>query len=54
MVITNVWAVWYPPESVTMTLKVLEPLVVGVPLIWPVAVLKLSPAGRLPPINDHV
>jgi hypothetical protein len=40
-------------ESLTCTVKVLVPLVVGVPLITP-AELSDSPAGRAPEVFDHV
>ena len=35
-------------ESVTFTVKFVEPDAVGVPMIAPVLVLRLRPAGRLP------
>ena len=40
------------PESFTVMLAVLGPAVVGVPLITPVPVLIVSPAGK--PVADHV
>jgi hypothetical protein len=39
-------------ESVTRTVKLLAPAVVGVPEIAPL--LRASPAGRLPESSDHV
>jgi hypothetical protein len=38
-----------PFESVTLTEKL--PVAVGVPLIWPVAVFSVSPAGSVPTIG---
>ena len=35
-------------ESVTLAVKLKAPAVVGVPVIAPVLVLRLSPGGRLP------
>ena len=40
--------------SVTVTLKFCIPAVVGVPLIRPVAVFKLSPAGSDPAVTAQV
>jgi hypothetical protein len=40
------------PESLTVTLAVLVPAVVGVPLIAPLVALIDNPAGR--PVADHV
>src|ERR1700679_2083205 len=42
-----------PVESMTCTLNVVLPAVVGAPLMPPV-VLRESPAGRLPEVMDHV
>jgi hypothetical protein len=42
-----------PLSSVTWTVKLLVPAVVGVPEITPVAGLRLSPAGRLPTVIAH-
>jgi hypothetical protein len=39
---------------VTVTVKLLVPLVVGVPEIKPVDVFRLSPAGILPDARDQV
>src|SRR3990172_11372348 len=40
-----------PLASVACIVKLLVPAVVGVPLISPVAVLRLSPAGSTPALN---
>jgi len=42
------------PPSLTVTVKLLVPLAVGVPEIRPVAEARLSPAGRLPLLTDQV
>ena len=42
------------PASLTVTVKLDVPLAVGVPEIRPVLAIRLSPAGRLPPVMDHV
>jgi uncharacterized protein YsxB (DUF464 family) len=42
------------PASLTVTVKLDVPLAVGVPEIRPVLAIKLSPAGRLPPVMDQV
>jgi len=43
-------------ESVTVTVKVVWPVAVGVPEITPVAVFSVNPGGRLalPPVTAHV
>ena len=41
------------PESVTLTMKLTLPAVVGVPLIRPVDALRVRPAGRLPAMIDQ-
>ena len=41
-------------ESVTCTVKLEVPDVVGVPVIAPVLALRLSPAGRLPVVRLQV
>ena len=41
-------------ESVTLTVKFDVPDAVGVPVIAPVLVLRLSPAGRLPVLTLQV
>lgn len=43
-------------ESVTVTVKVVWPVAVGVPEITPVAVFRVNPGGRLalPPVTAHV
>jgi hypothetical protein len=38
-----------PPESVTLTVKLPDPGVVGVPVMAPVAVLRVRPVVRVPP-----
>jgi hypothetical protein len=43
-----------PVVSVTVTMKVYVPGVVGLPEITPEAALRVSPAGREPPVTDHV
>jgi hypothetical protein len=43
---------WGLPESCTVTVAVLVPAVMGVPLIKPLPGLIASPAGR--PVADHV
>jgi hypothetical protein len=43
-----------PVVSVTVTMKVYVPAVVGVPEITPVAGLRLSPVGRVPLVTDQV
>jgi len=42
-------------ESVTVTVKLIGPTFgpVGVPVIAPVAALRVSPAGKLPVVTDH-
>ena len=40
--------------SLTVALKLDVPLAVGVPEITPVVAARLSPAGRLPEVIDHV
>jgi len=40
--------------SLTCTVKVLTPMVVGVPEIAPVVVLRVSPAGREPEVTDQL
>jgi hypothetical protein len=42
-----------PPESVTSTVIGATCTVVGVPEITPVAVLSVSPAGRVPLVSAH-
>jgi len=39
--------------SVTLTVKLLVPEVVGVPEITPVPLFKLSPLGSVPDATDH-
>jgi hypothetical protein len=41
------------PESVTVAVKVVVPVAVGVPVIKPVLAARLSPAGRLPVVIDQ-
>lgn len=43
-------------ESVTVTVKVVGPVAVGVPEITPVAVFSVNPGGRLalPPVTAQV
>jgi hypothetical protein len=41
-----------PLESVTLTEKL--PAAVGVPVIAPVAVLRVMPAGRAPEVSENV
>ena len=41
-------------ESVTVTVKVAVPTVVGVPLIVPVVELRVNPAGSEPVVTDQV
>jgi len=41
-------------ESVTMTVKVDVPDVVGTPLICPVAAFKVRPVGKAPAVTLHV
>ena len=43
-----------PLASVTCTVKLLVPAVVGVPLISPVDALRPNPAGNVPVDIDHV
>ena len=43
-----------PVVSVTITMKVYVPGVVGVPEITPEAALRFSTGGREPPVTDHV
>jgi hypothetical protein len=40
-------------ESVTVTVKLDVPTVVGVPVIVPVELLSMSPAGRVPDDTPH-
>ena len=40
--------------SVTLTVMFEDTGVVGVPLIAPVATLNVNPAGKVPPVSDHV
>jgi hypothetical protein len=40
-------------ESLTCTLKDDAPACVGVPLIWPVEVVRLSPVGKDPELINH-
>ena len=40
-------------ESVTLTVKLVVPGVVGVPEITPVTALRVKPAGRLPTLTDQ-
>jgi hypothetical protein len=40
--------------SFTCTVKLLVPVVVGVPIITPVEEFMLRPAGRLPLVANHV
>jgi hypothetical protein len=54
MVMARDWFAVAPLASVTRTVKLLVPPVVGVPLITPVAVFNVSPAGRLPTVTAHV
>ena len=42
------------PESLTVTVKLVVPLVVGVPEINPVFGDRVSPAGSAPPVTDQV
>ena len=46
------WAV-PPRESLTLTVKLKLPALVGVPVILPVAVFRLKPGGSLPETKDH-
>ena len=48
------WVAVPPAESVATSLKVERPLVVGVPVISPVAGSILSPAGSEPVETDQV
>ena len=41
-------------ESVTFTVKLEVPDALGVPVIAPLEVLRLSPAGREPDVSDQV
>ena len=43
-----------PPSSVAVTVKVAEPVAVGVPLMTPVLASSAKPAGRLPSVTLHV
>jgi len=43
-----------PVVSVTVTMKVYVPLVVGVPEIVPAPALRVRPGGREPPVIAHV
>jgi len=40
--------------SVAVTVKLLAPTVVGVPLITPVVALRLRPAGRAPAVTAYL
>jgi hypothetical protein len=40
--------------SVTVAVKVVVPLVVGMPVTAPVDAVRVSPAGSLPEVIDHV
>ena len=42
------------PLSLTATVKLKVPLVVGVPEITPLEAARVSPAGKLPALIDHV
>lgn len=53
MVKFKVWLSDKPLLSVTLTLKVDVPAVVGVPLMMP-AVLRDKPAGKLPLLSDQL
>jgi hypothetical protein len=43
-----------PFASLTCTVKLDVPVVVGVPETTPVVVLSVNPAGKLPAESDHV
>ena len=40
--------------SCTLTVKLLVPDAVGEPVMAPLEALRLTPAGRLPLVTDHV
>lgn len=42
------------PASLTVAVMLKVPLVVGVPVITPVAAVRLRPPGRLPPVIDQL
>jgi len=44
----------FPAAFIALIVKLDVPSVVGVPVIAPLAVFKLNPAGSLPLANDHV
>ena len=44
----------FPAEFVALTVKLNVPIVVGIPVIAPVAVFKFKPVGRLPLAISHV
>ena len=54
IVIDNARVATAPLLSVTCTVKLLVPAVVGVPLITPVALLRVNPAGSVPTVILHI
>ena len=48
------WVATAPAPSVTWSVKVDVPAAVGVPVISPVEGSTARPAGRVPPVTDHV
>ena len=48
------WVAVSPPASVTLMVKFEVPAPVGVPASTPVEAPRVIPAGRLPPLTDHV
>ena len=44
----------HPPKPVAVTVKVNDPLAVGVPLNAPVAGLRFSPGGSVPAVTAKV
>jgi hypothetical protein len=54
IVIANDWLPTDPLKSVTFTVNVYPPIVVGVPLITPVLPLSVKPGANVPDANANV
>src|SRR3990172_9620916 len=54
IIIASAFVAVAPLSSVALTVKFEVPAAVGVPLISPVALLRLSPAGSAPTVTAHV
>jgi hypothetical protein len=53
-IIDKFWSSNAVPASVTRTVKLAVPAVVGVPEMIPVLAARLKPAGKVPVVIDHV